>query len=161
VDVQNGSVSIAHQNGTVVSLKTGAGPVAIALNEKTGTVYVANSSDQTVSIIDEMNDNVIATVTTAARPYAIAVDELTNKVYVSNTFSNKLTVIDGWTDTASNIQAGFADTMTVDAKNSKVYMLGYESDALTVLDSKTNTTKKLSAGPCTSEASSKPEIRYM
>ena len=125
VDTANGSVSIILPAGGVKVVKTGSGPISVAVNNRTRMAYVANAGSESVSVIDGVADKVIATVPTAARPYAIAVDELTDRVYVSNTFSNKLNVIDGKTNLASNIQAGSADAILVDSEEARVYLLGY------------------------------------
>jgi YVTN family beta-propeller protein len=146
VDKAHGAVSIVNATGTAKRVKVGSEPEAIAVNEQTEAVYVVNSGDRSVSVIDGKNDRVVATVATAARPYAIAIDESANKVYVSNTFSNMLTVIDGRTNLASNVKTGSADAIVVDAKRKRVYLLGYESNSLTVLNSETNAITKMPAG---------------
>jgi len=84
VDKAHGAVSIVNATGTAKRVKVGSEPEAIAVNEQTGAVYVANSADHSVSVIDGKSDTVVATVATAARPYAIAIDESADKVYVSN-----------------------------------------------------------------------------
>src|ERR1700722_12661318 len=138
VDSEHGAVAIVAATGAARLVKTGSGPVSIAVNERTGRVYVANSGDRSVAIVDGDTDRLLATVPTAARPYAIAVDEVSDRVYVSNTFSSMLTVIDGKT--------GSADAIVVDAQRGKVYLLGYESDSLTVLDEETKAISKIPAG---------------
>ena len=146
VDCMHGAISIVDATGTAKSIKVGSGPEAIAVNSRTGRVYVANSGDRSVSVIDGTKDAVVATVASAARPYAIAVDELANKVYVSNTFSSMLTVIDGRTNIASNLKTGSTDAIVMDANRKRVYLLGYESDALTVLNSETHAITKMDTG---------------
>jgi YVTN family beta-propeller protein len=146
VDSKHGTVVIVAPGRAAKTLKTGAGPVSIAVNEKTGRVYVANSVDRSVTVIDGDTDLVVTTVPTAARPYAIAVDEREDRVYVSNTFSDKLTVIDGKTNTATNLKTGSADAILVDAQLSDVYLLGYETDSLTVLHQDMQATAKLFTG---------------
>ena len=145
VDSKHGAVVIVLANGAVKSLKTGSGPISIAVNERTGKVYVANSESHSVAVIDGETDKLLATVP-AVHPYAIAVDDVTDKVYVSNTFSDQLTVIDGETNIATNLKAGSADAISVDARHGKVYLLGYESDSLKVLDEKTHALSKIPAG---------------
>ena len=146
VDRAHGAVSIVNSTGTAKRVKVGSEPEAIAVNERTEAVYVVNSGDRSVSVIDGKSDTVVATIATAARPYAIAIDESANKVYVSNTFSNMLTVIDGVTNLASNLKTGSADAIEVDAKRKRVYLLGYESNSLTVLNSETSAITKMPTG---------------
>jgi YVTN family beta-propeller protein len=111
VDPEHEGIAIVATNGTVKSLRTGLGPVSIALNEQPGRVYVANSGDRLIAVIDGLTDTVIAMGSAAAKPYAIAVDDVNDKIYVSNTFSDLLTVMDGKTNATSNVEAGSADAI--------------------------------------------------
>ncbi len=92
VDPDHEGIAIVAINGTVKSLRTGLGPVSIVVNEQTGRVYVVNSGDRSIALVDGSTDAVIAMGSAAAKPYAIAVDEVNDRVYVSNTFSDLLTV---------------------------------------------------------------------
>jgi YVTN family beta-propeller protein len=44
------------------TLGVGARPLGVAVNPETNRIYVANSGDDTVSVIDGATDTVIATV---------------------------------------------------------------------------------------------------
>jgi YVTN family beta-propeller protein len=146
VDSVHDVVAIISADGAVKSVATGRKPLAIAVNEHTGNVYVANSGDRSVTVLDGTTGRGIATVATTAIPYAIVADEEANKIYVSNTFSNLLTVIDGATNIASYIKTGSADALMLDKKRRRLYLLGYESSALTVLDLATGAITKQPAG---------------
>jgi DNA-binding beta-propeller fold protein YncE len=91
---------------TPVRVPAGLGARGIALNEKTDTVYVANTAAGTVSVIDGSTCN--ASVQTGCRrsspqalvgvsPRRVVVDEVTNTVYVTNAGSNSVTVLNGRT----------------------------------------------------------------
>jgi len=146
IDSLNDAIQVLSSSGSALSVPVGEAPVAIALNRRTGKLYVANSRGRSVSVLDVHSNKVLATVPTAARAYAIAVDELANKVYVSNTFSKMLTVIDGTADTVTNLPVGSFDAILVDPDRRRVYLLSYESDTITELDPLTGSTTKLSAG---------------
>jgi YVTN family beta-propeller protein len=118
------------------SVKVGKSPVALAINEKTNRIYVANNAAGSVSVIDGTNDVVVATVSVGALPYVLAVNPVTNKVFVSNTFSNAITLIDGANNATSTIKAGSADSIVIDTKRDRAYLIGWEGTSLTVLDSK-------------------------
>lgn len=88
--------------------RVAAGPGArgIALNERTDTIYVANTAVGTVSVIDGSSCN--ATVHRGCRrsapqapvgisPRRVVVDEATNTVYVTNAGSNSVTMLNGRT----------------------------------------------------------------
>jgi YVTN family beta-propeller protein len=87
-------------------VQAGPGARGIALNEKTDTVYVANTAAGTVSAIDGSTCN--ARVRSGCRqsapqapvgisPRRVVVDEATNTVYVTNAGSNSVTMLNGRT----------------------------------------------------------------
>ena len=87
-------------------------PVAISINPVTNEVYVANSGNGTVTVINEAQGSV-RNITVGLNPQAIIVNPLTNKIYVAASDGNKtgdarnkdgdVKVIDGATDTVSPI----------------------------------------------------------
>ena len=92
------------------TVATGAFPSALAVNRHTDTVYVANTADGTVSVIDGATCNAhvtwgcrkaAATVVVGNGPFALAVNEATNTVYVANGDANTVSVIDGATCNAT------------------------------------------------------------
>lgn len=87
------------------TVAVGDSPCAIAVNETTGTVYVANRDSDNVTVID--SEGVTTTVEVGGYPNAIAVNETTGKAYVANYESDSVTVIDA---------AGSTDTIDVGGK---------------------------------------------
>jgi DNA-binding beta-propeller fold protein YncE len=84
----------------------GMNPVGIAVDQATNTVYVTNSGDGTVSVINGATCNgadasgcrrKVATVRVGAFPAAVVVDPVTNMVFVANqdTHPGTVSVIDG------------------------------------------------------------------
>ncbi|HEV2932761.1 MAG TPA: YncE family protein [Streptosporangiaceae bacterium] len=84
----------------------GMNPVGIAVDQATNTIYVTNSGDATVSVINGATCNgddtsgcrqKAATVRVGAFPAAVAVDPVTNMVFVANqdTHPGTVSVIDG------------------------------------------------------------------
>src|SRR5215467_9868569 len=124
----------------------GKAPVAIAVNEPTNTIYVANSGGDTVSAIDGKTDALKKDIKVGPRPYVLAANPATNKIYVSNTFSRVITVIDGRTNLSTTVAAGSADAIAIDQKLDRVYLLGYEDSNLTVLDQSARVVGKVGAG---------------
>jgi YVTN family beta-propeller protein len=61
-----------------------AGGTGIAVNETTGHIFVANSAQNNVSVIDAVTKRVIATVGVGVDPGMVGVNPATNRVYVSN-----------------------------------------------------------------------------
>jgi YVTN family beta-propeller protein len=146
VDSNHGGIIILGPGSTRKTLKTGEGPVSIAINQKTGRVYVANSGDHTVSVVDGEKDKVLASVTATGIPYSIAVDDQLDEIYVASTYSNKLLMIDGRTNATKSIQAGSFDALSVLSDRHEVYLMGYESDSLSVLNEETASLTKISLG---------------
>lgn len=64
----------------------------VAVNQKTGNVYVTDWDDGTVTVLDG-SGNLLSTITLAARPLGVAVDPTANRIYVAN--GNSISVIDG------------------------------------------------------------------
>ena len=128
------------------SVAVGKDPVALAVNEVTDRIYVANNGSASVSVIDGTSDAVIATVDVGQLPYVLAVNVTTNKIFVSNTFSDVITLIDGATTTTSTVKAGSADSIVVDSKLDRAYLTGWEGTSLTVLDSNPGSVRKIRMG---------------
>ncbi len=129
-----------------INVKVGKEPVALAINESTNRIYVANNAEGSVSVIDGTNDVVVAMVNVGTLPYVLAVNPVTNKIFVSNTFSNEITLIDGATNATSKIEAGSADSIVIDTKRDRAYLIGWEGTSLTVLDSKPAIVGKIQMG---------------
>jgi DNA-binding beta-propeller fold protein YncE len=85
-------------------VRAGTGARGIAVNEATNTVYVANTVENTVSVIDGSTCNArvhtgcgrrAAVAPVGASPRRIAVDERTNTIYVTNAWANTVTMLNG------------------------------------------------------------------
>jgi YVTN family beta-propeller protein len=113
----------------------GKDPVALAINEITNRVYIANNGAASVSVIDGASDSVTATIDVGHLPYVLAVNAATNKIFVSNTFSDVITLIDGATNATTTIKAGSADSIVIDQKRDRVYLIGWEGTSFRMLDS--------------------------
>ena len=97
---QNAVVVFDSAKRASLRVAVGARPVAIAVNEATNRVYVANAGGETVSVIDGESNAVTANVKVEPRPYALAANPATNKIYVSMAFGDTITVIDGSTNSS-------------------------------------------------------------
>jgi YVTN family beta-propeller protein len=78
------------------SVAVGSQPLGVGLDATLGRVYVANSGDNSVSVLDESNDRVMATIQVGQKPFFhVAVDETRHQVYVTNNGDGTLAVLDG------------------------------------------------------------------
>ncbi len=79
-------------------IPVGDGPIAVAVNEATNRIYVANYGSNSVSVIDGATGNLIGSpIAVGDAPDAVAVNEATNRIYVANLDSGSVSVIDGAT----------------------------------------------------------------
>jgi DNA-binding beta-propeller fold protein YncE len=69
--------------GDMTTIDVGKLPTSVAVDQGTGTVWVVNSLDSTVSEISEARRAVVATIRVAASPVEIAADPKTGTVWVT------------------------------------------------------------------------------
>lgn len=68
-------------------------PNGIAVNPNTNRIFVTNSFDDQVNVIDGLGNSIEHTINVGNYPLGIAVNTKTNKVYVANHLSNSISVI--------------------------------------------------------------------
>lgn len=84
-----------NNNNIGKDIPVGVAPRAIGVDELTDKIYVANSDDNTVSVIDGKNNTkIVKDIPVGKNPSAIGVDESTNKTYVANWGDNTVSLID-------------------------------------------------------------------
>lgn len=86
------------------TIPVGTGPQGAAANFRTHTLYVPNSGDNTVSVVDIARCGARAAsgcaqqapvIHVGSLPLGVSVDEASDTVYVANALDNTVTVIDG------------------------------------------------------------------
>jgi YVTN family beta-propeller protein len=65
----------------------------MALDRTRHRLYVANSDDDTVSVLDMTSGDVLDTLSVGRLPHALAVESRSGCVYVANALSNSVSVI--------------------------------------------------------------------
>ena len=65
------------------TIPVGAGPAPVAVNSRSGRLYVGNQTDRTVSVVNTADNTVGATVSVGGAPLAIAVNPVTDKTYAT------------------------------------------------------------------------------
>src|SRR5215467_11587619 len=80
-----------------VTIQVGNHPDSVAINSKTNMIYVGNTVNKTISVINGTTKTVVDTIKLGASPQAIGIDIYTNKIFTANG-KNKLTVINSKTD---------------------------------------------------------------
>jgi YVTN family beta-propeller protein len=97
---------------TPPTIAVGNGPLGVAVDQASNTIYVANSFDNTVSVINGAACNAAVTsgcgqtpptVAVGGFPDLLAVDQVTHTIYVANGDDNTVSVIDGNTCNGTDI----------------------------------------------------------
>src|ERR1700759_4376460 len=73
------------------ALRTGASPIAVAVDPVADKIYLANNDSNNVTVIDGAG-NTTTPVAVGSNPNAVAVDPVAHKIYVANSGSNNVTV---------------------------------------------------------------------
>ncbi|MGA7155447.1 MAG: YncE family protein [Acidobacteriaceae bacterium] len=147
VDNAHNAVIVSNDTkGTTARVTVGSGPVSIAVDRASGKVYIANSGDGTVSVLDGATDAVLATIPVGANPYSIAANTVTHTIYLSRTYSDFLTAIDVPTNAITTYKIGAADLLSVNTRTNEVYAVGYEGGSVAVLDVQSGSIRKQSVG---------------
>ena len=158
---------------TLATVAAGNGPQAVAVDQATDTVYVADVFSDTVSVIEGATCNASRTsgcgqkphsVTVRGGPEAIAVDQATDTVYVANGGTNfsgtghTLSVINGATcngkvtsgcgQKPATVRVGsFPFGVAVDSARDTVYVTNANDNTVSVVNSATcNATSRSGCG---------------
>ena len=130
-------------DAVVATVPVGLSPVAIAVDSVTNKIYVGNSGDSSVTIIDGISDST-STVKMPFSPQGIVVNPATNKIYVAGN-NDSLCVINGLTKATAFINMGtaYGPGMVVNPVTNKIYVSG---DPIMKIDGATNLVTKLNVG---------------
>lgn len=106
------------------TVPVGAGPHSVAVAPEDGTVYVVNTFDSTVSVLQASTNAVIATIPVGSDPQGAAFDAATNTVYVASEGAGTVSVIDATDNTVvATIPVGNnPEQVAVDALTDTVYV---------------------------------------
>ena len=122
-------------------MPVGLNPFAVAVNSSTNKIYVSNSGEQSVTVIDGAT-NSTTTVGVGRQPFGLAVNTATNQVYVANYASQSVTVIDGATNNTTSVATDLGPYfVAVNPVTNKAYVTNTQlSNTVTVIDGTTNQT---------------------
>jgi len=104
----NVSVIDLSSQTTVATITVGSGPRDLVLSPDGRRMYVANSDENTITVIDMVNNYTpVATVTVGAFPRSVAITPDGQWVYVANVMSHTVSVIDTTNNTvATTVNVG-------------------------------------------------------
>lgn len=153
VNAVTDSVYVTHFYGNSVTEYSGAtiaptsptfwaGPIvtAVAVDEQTGRLYVANLDSFSITVLDGSTHQGLATIPLAGRPAGIAVDASHHTAYVPTT-ADTLAVVDTRTDTVvDSVPVGRAPSgAAVDPGAGVVYVSNSQDGTVSVIDVTTHT----------------------
>ena len=145
-DPRSGRVYVANSGSLSVSVLDGATrqvvatvalpsrPWGVALNQRTGRVYVT-TAESAVTVIDSATNAVSATIPVPSRPWGVAINHRANRVYVAMSDAS-VAVIDGERDAvvASIPVPARPWAVAVIPETSRIYVTSQESGTLAVID---------------------------
>ena len=125
------SASTASRTWTV-----GTAGTNVAVDQGNGDVYVANRTDNTVSVISTAN-NTVSPITLAGGPSMVAVDSTTGSVFVSRNTSKDVVVINRGTTVIARTITGFPNAaigaVTVNNATGIVYAMAAATKQIAVV----------------------------
>lgn len=131
----------------VTPVTVGNAPLLVAANPLTHRIYVANATDNTVSVIDGATDVVAATVQVGTTPYGLAINQATNKIYVISQVDSSVSVIDGDTNTVTTVAVGVNPTaVAINEVTNRIYVTTSVDSSVSVIDGDTNTVTTVAVG---------------
>ncbi|MEO0076056.1 MAG: T9SS type A sorting domain-containing protein [candidate division WOR-3 bacterium] len=138
-----GTYLLSAQNMVYIetTIPVGSYPYVFAYNPQPyNKVYCANIGSNTVTIIDNWSNAVIATIRVGQEPCAFAYNSTNNKIYCANQKSNDVSIIDGTTNEVINtIPVGTGPSALVyNPVNNKIYCANANSNNVSVIDGVTN-----------------------
>ncbi|HKD83890.1 MAG TPA: YncE family protein [Terriglobales bacterium] len=140
-------VSLPASSQTLIStIPVGTYPVAIAVNQVTNKIYIANQNSNNVTIINGATLST-STISAGLAPDALVVNSVTNKVYIANANGNSVTVLDGTTNRTSTVTVGgYPIAIAANSTTNKIYAVNYYANTVTVIDGATNHTSTVNVG---------------
>lgn len=137
----------ARGQGNIPSFKAvnkGSSPVTASITvtpvTNAGFAYIANSSANTVSVVNTATNTVVATIPTRLSPTSVSVSPDSSRVYVVCVQSNEVSVINTATDTVITNITGFYNPwgIVVSPDGKKAYVGNRASGTVSVVSTATN-----------------------
>jgi YVTN family beta-propeller protein len=118
----------------------GTSPTGIAYDSGKGEVFVANSGFNTISVISDSTNAVVATVTVGTSPAGVAYDSGKGEVYVTNRVSNSVSVIsDNTNAVVATVAVGTTpNNIAYDSSKGEVFVVNSGANTVSVISDTTN-----------------------
>lgn len=118
------------------TIPVGINPTVLTYNSQNQKIYCANTGSNSVTVINQINNQVIATIRVGNGPSVLLYNPTSNKVYCANQSSNDVSIIDGLTNNVLNTVAVGSNpsALICDSIHNKVYCANAGSNNISVID---------------------------
>ena len=138
-------------------MRVGVYPQFLAVDDRTHTVYVANSGSDSVSVIDGRDIESAHRIPVGPQPFTVAFNARTGSLYVTDLGAHTISVIDGSRCNATDVSGcrrrpatvNVGETpggIAVDAGTNTIYVTGKSTNDVLVVDGRrcnAHTTQRL------------------
>jgi YVTN family beta-propeller protein len=134
------------QGGTIITTPTatiavGTAPYGIAYDSGKSEIFVTNLGADSVSVISDSTNAVVANVTVGSYPDSVAYDAGTGEVFVANQYSDTVSVISDSTNTVvATVNVGTEPVwLCYDSGKGEIFVTNQGSNTVSVISDSTNT----------------------
>ena len=133
VDVVPGNFTWAPN--VTATIPVGSAPFGVAVDDRTGDIFVTNSGSNNVSVLNPSGPNPIKSIPVGTDPLGVAYDPVDSEIYVANNGSDNVSVISDSTLTVvATIPVGANPTgVAVDPVSGRVYVANHGSANVSVI----------------------------
>jgi YVTN family beta-propeller protein len=131
---------LANHTSSIQSSGIPVGHEPVAIINYGSKIYVTNSNDNTVSVIDGITNTKIKDIPVRDEPEDISIDPNTNTAYVTNVANGTVSVIDLKNNVdVKNITVGNSPENIIYHYLNKIYVTNVANGTVSVIDAKNNT----------------------
>jgi YVTN family beta-propeller protein len=119
------------------------GPQGVGVDTVTNKIFVANSLDNAIYVVNGDTNTVVATITDGRinRPEGVAVNPVSRKVYVANWGNQSLLVINADTNAITKEIGGMGPgptNLAIDTSTNMVYVTNFNGNSISIVDGATD-----------------------
>jgi YVTN family beta-propeller protein len=128
-------------SAVATTISVGSLPTSAAYDSEKGEVFVTNANSDSVSVINDTTNDVVATVAVGTHPISVAYDGGKGEVFVTNAYSNNVSVISDATDMVmATVAVGIEPVgVAYDSGKGEVFVADTTSSNVSVISDVTNT----------------------
>ena len=122
------------------TISVGSSPEYVAYDSGMGEIFVTNEGDNTVSVISDGNNSVVATIAVGEYPTGVVYDPAKGEIFVSNGGANTVSVISDSTNSViATINVGASPKCGVyDPAKGEIFVPNFNDNTVSVISDATN-----------------------